>query len=79
MTIENKKIELFTGNYTEYMARNKRSVEHQKEELEKQEIVLKNRLSEVVGRLSMPSKKDNIEELDREYYEILDALKGLKS
>ncbi|MDF2591884.1 MAG: transporter [Clostridia bacterium] len=79
MTIENKKIELFAGNYTEYLARNKSSVDHQREELEKQEIVLKNRLSEVIGRLSMPSKKDNIEELDKEYYEILDALKGLTS
>lgn len=78
MTIENQKIEIFIGNYTEYLTRKNKPMEQHKEEIEKQMIVLKNRLSEVIGRLSMPSKQDDIEALDKEYYEILDGLKRLK-
>ena len=77
MTIKNHKIELFTGNYTEYLSRNNKSA-NQDKAVEEQIILLKNRLSEVLGRLSMPSKQDNIEALDKEYYVILDKLKRLK-
>ncbi|HYE08678.1 MAG TPA: ABC-F type ribosomal protection protein [Patescibacteria group bacterium] len=78
MAIENQKIEMFTGNYTEYLARNKKPLDYQNEDIEKQKILLKNRLSDVIGRLSMPSKKDDIGALDKEYHEILDELKRLK-
>lgn len=79
MTIENHKIKIFKGSYKEYLDKKNKSIDNDKEEIQKQILILQNRLSEVIGRLSMPSKKDDIEALDKEYYEILDKLKRLKS
>lgn len=78
MTIENQKIKMFMGSYNEYLEQKNKSTNALKEKAEKQKMVLENRLSEIIGRLSMPSKNDNIEALDKEYYEILDVLKRLK-
>lgn len=77
MTIENQQIEVFNGNYTEYLSRSSKSLNKNKD-IQEQIIVLKNRLTEVLGRLSMPSKKDNVEALDKEYYLILEKLKKFK-
>jgi len=38
-------------------------------------MVLSNRLTEIIGRLSMPQKGDNKEGLEREYYTILEEIK----
>lgn len=78
MTIEDYKIKIFNGTYKEYLDRKNKTYNPNKEEIQKQIIVLKNRLSEVIGRLSMPSKDDDVEELDKEYNEILEKLKKLK-
>lgn len=77
MTIENKKIKLFRGSYEEYLDRKNNVGSYNNQTKEEQIIVLKNRLSEVIGRLSAPSKNDDIEELDREYKKILEELKKL--
>ncbi|KOA19276.1 putative ABC transporter ATP-binding protein YheS [Clostridium homopropionicum DSM 5847] len=77
MIIESQEIKAFSGNYMEYLSRNNKQ-ENQNKEIEEQIIILKNRLTEVLGRLSMPSKQDDIEALDKEYYIILDKLKKLK-
>lgn len=79
MTIEDSKIKVFKGNYKEYVAGSNTEINTDKEEIEKQIFVLQNRLSEVLGRLSVPSKKDNMPALDQEYYSILAELKKLKS
>lgn len=79
MTIENHKINVFKGTYTEYLARKNKPLINQEEEAEKRIMVLKNRLSEVIGRLSMPSKRDDVAALDKEYYEILNELNSLKN
>ncbi|NLM13119.1 MAG: ABC-F type ribosomal protection protein [Epulopiscium sp.] len=80
MTIENHKINMFQGTYKEYLSRKTQSKENNKKEaVQKQILILQNRLSEIIGRLSMPSKDDNLEELDREYYEILGQLNELKN
>lgn len=79
MTIEDSKIKVFKGNYKEYVAGSNTEINTDKEEIEKQIFVLQNRLSEVLGRLSVPSKKDNVPALDQEYYSILAELKKLKS
>jgi macrolide transport system ATP-binding/permease protein len=50
------------------------SDEHRKEIL-----LLQHRLSEIISRISLPSKKDDVTALDREYQEILRELKRLKS
>jgi macrolide transport system ATP-binding/permease protein len=46
--------------------------------IEKQGIIMKNCLSEVIGRLTMPSKRDDVAALDKEYHQILDGCKRLK-
>ncbi len=79
MTIENFKIKNFNGNYEEYMARRNTKLNNNKQEIEKEILVLQNRLSEVIGKLSMPSKQDDISVLDQEYYRILAKLKNLKA
>lgn len=79
MTIENKKINTFRGSYKEYLNRKNKPSISSKEEIEKEIFILNNRLSEIIGRLSMPTKKDDIEKLDEEYNEVLAKLKKLKS
>ncbi|MEW9096443.1 MAG: ribosomal protection-like ABC-F family protein [Clostridiaceae bacterium] len=78
MTIENHEIKMFKGNYQEYLSSKNMCLDKDKDEIEKQIFILQNRLSEIIGRLSMPSKKDDIIALDKEYYEVLDELKKLK-
>lgn len=78
MIIENRKINVFNGNYKEYLASKNKTLDNNKAEIEKQILVLQNRLSELIGRLSMPSKKDDVAVLDKEYHEVLIKLKKLK-
>ncbi|WP_072771858.1 ribosomal protection-like ABC-F family protein [Desulfitobacterium chlororespirans] len=78
MTIENHKIKIFKGSYEEYLVQQNKNIDRTKEEIEKEIFVLQNRLTEVVGRISMPGKKDNVEDLDKEYYAILTEVKRLK-
>ncbi|HCW03761.1 MAG TPA: hypothetical protein DGK91_03980 [Clostridium sp.] len=79
LEIENKKINFFQGTLEEYLEKKKQAEKPQKKELDAAEImILENRMAEILGRLSMPSKKDDLEALDLEYKEILARLKGLK-
>ena len=77
MVIENHKIKLFTCTYAEYMEKisSKPNIEDIRQEI----ILSENRLSEIIGKLSMQLKKEDMEALDKEYYEALDKLKRLKS
>ncbi|HHY27886.1 MAG TPA: ABC-F type ribosomal protection protein [Desulfitobacterium dehalogenans] len=79
MTVENHSIKTFKGSYEEYLAQKNKEVDRAKEEIEKEIFVLQNRLTEVVGRISMPTKKDKVEDLDKEYYAILTEVKRLKA
>lgn len=75
MTIENYKIKYFNGTFTEFKEkRNKK----QNEDVNMQIILLENRLSDIIGRLSMQLKKEELEALDKEYLEISDKLKELR-
>lgn len=75
MTIENYKIKCFNGTFTEF--KEKRS-KKQDDDVNLQIILLENRLSDIIGRLSMQLKKEELEALDKEYLEILDKLKELR-
>lgn len=77
MTIEKKQIKLFRGNYGEYLSKKNKSKNYN-QEMDEQIILLKNRLSEVIGRISVPSKNEDIEELERKYQKILLELKKFK-
>ena len=78
MTIEKQKIKMFNGTYQEYLVKRDQTPHGGSADLEKQIFVLENRLSEIIGRLSMPSKKDDPEALDQEYHEVLQELKRAK-
>lgn len=77
MTIENHKIKVFDGTYEEYSAKRNKALDTDSEEIKEQIFVLKHRLTQIIGRISMPSKNEDIEALDKEYHEILNELKRL--
>lgn len=78
LTIEDKGLKLSEGNYTEHLQRKKWMPPEGQADKAQQVMVLKNRLSEVLGRLSMTTKKEDREALDRRYQEILVELKHLE-
>lgn len=77
MEIQDYSLSTFRGTYDEYMDK-KNNVDTSKEEIEKQILVLENRLSELISKLSIPAKKQDTEELDAEYYKVLEQLKIAK-
>lgn len=79
MTIENFQIKNFQGTFEEYLAWKKAVPKQGLEEIKKQIFLLENRLSDIIGRLSMPSKDDDPEALDQEYHAVLAELKNLKA
>lgn len=76
--IEDYKIKALKGTYEEYIDRKNNTSNEREEDIKTRIMVLENRLSEVIGKLSAPSKKDDIKAIDNEYYEILKELKELK-
>jgi macrolide transport system ATP-binding/permease protein len=78
LSIENNKFITVRGSYEEYISKKENTVDANKEDLKKQIFVLENRLSEIIGRLSMPSKGEDIGKLDAEYYEVLKRLQEIK-
>lgn len=77
MKIEDNKIKMFEGTYKEYLERENRK-NPDKEDIKMKKAVLENRLSDIIGRLSIPSNKDNIKELDKEYNEVIREIKNLE-
>ena len=77
MTIENYKIKSFNGTYAEYQE--KKNNNKRDEDVSMQIILLENRLSDIIGKLSMQLKKEESDALDKEYYEVLDRLNELKA
>ena len=79
LAIEKCKIINFEGSLQEYLSKKEQGSGKQKNRADASAImILENRLTELLSRLSMPSKKDDIELLDREYKEVLHKLKQLK-
>ena len=77
MTIENHAIEMFTGSFEEYLTKKSQVSDNGHEDIQNQIFLLQHRLSGIVGRLSMPSKKDDLQKLDQEYQHVLEELKRL--
>jgi DNA processing protein len=70
-------IKTFNGTFAEFKEiQNKKK---QDKDVNMQIILLENRLSDILGRLSMQLKKEELEALDKEYYEVLEKLNKLKS
>jgi len=76
LSIENHKITCFDGTYEEYSKKKQESLELDSKAADI--MVLQHRLAEIVGKLSMPSKNDDVEALDREYQQILNQLKDMR-
>lgn len=79
MTIDNHVIKMFNGNYEEFLKKKSQVSDKDSEDFQNKIILLQHRLSEIIGRLSMPSKKDDLKKLDQEYRQLLEELKKLRS
>lgn len=79
LIIEDHKLKTFKGSYNEYMTSLTKARDREKERIEEEILLLKNRLAEVIGRISIPSKKDDPELLEVEYREILGQIRSLKN
>ncbi|MBU3144794.1 ribosomal protection-like ABC-F family protein [Clostridium sp. CF012] len=79
LSIENHKLITARGSYEEYMEKRDIKTDEKEKALENQAFVYENRLSELISKISMPSKKDDPKKLDKEYYEVLKALQEIKS
>lgn len=79
MTIEDHKLKTFKGSYEEYMASRTEVRDREKEQIKEDILLLETRLTEVISKISMPSKKDDPELLEAEYREILGKIRRLKN
>ena len=77
--IKDNKITEFEGKYSDYVEslnnRNSIDKKHKDDDL----LLLENRLSEVITLLSIENNEDNKKKLDKEYFELMDKIKKLKS
>lgn len=74
MFIEDYKLKIMEGNFESHKKHKDKA--YNTDNINRKQI-LQNRLSFVIGRLSIPSKKDNIEELNKEYESIIRELKKI--
>ncbi|WP_102400744.1 ribosomal protection-like ABC-F family protein [Haloimpatiens massiliensis] len=74
ISIENKKLVSFEGTYKEYIQNKTRKVKSFDKEREQKILLLQNKVSYLIGKLSMPDKKEDIEKLDKEYKKTIKEL-----
>lgn len=77
MCIENQIVKSFKGNYHEYLSFINRPKEVSSI-FSNEKMLLENKLSEIIGRLSMPSRDDNIRKLDEEYKDVLRKIREIE-
>ena len=76
IAIEDKKLKLYRGGYEEYLYPINKESYKEKTKVE-EEIILKNRMAEVIGRLSTQISMEDKARLDVEYNDILNKLRAL--
>lgn len=76
--IDDNKVNAFSGTLKEYELKKNESQNESLKKIQQRKAILEYRLSEILGKLSMPSKDDDVEALDREYNEILNELKSIR-
>lgn len=76
MIMSMNKIETFNGGYKEYLLKQAESSEV--ENVKNQRMLIENKISEVLGKLSMPTKKDDVKLLDLQYKDLIKELKDIK-
>lgn len=77
--IEDRRLKTFEGSYEEYNELKRNPPAVGAAERAKQRLLLDTRLSEIISRLSMPAKGDDLEKLDIEYKRILAEKRRLES
>lgn len=75
--IEDLRFITFEGGYGEFMDLKKQPAVKADADRERQRMLLDTRLSELISRLSMPGKGDDVVQLDLEYKRILAEKRGL--
>lgn len=78
LIFENNRIISFNGTYDEYINKQMESEKQDSEDGKMRLMRLENRLSEVIGRLSMSIKGDKKNELEEEYKRLLEEIKNCK-
>lgn len=78
LAVKDNKLISFKGSYNEYLKGFNRSAACKDKEKLELKMMLQNKLSELIGRLSIPSKGDDVKKLDLEYKETLSKLKDLE-
>lgn len=76
ITIKNKNTVCFDGTFEEYNRRKEKPMQADNKAADR--MIMQNRMAEILGKLSMPSKNDDVEALDREYHQILKELRELQ-
>jgi macrolide transport system ATP-binding/permease protein len=76
LVLENGVLTQYQGTYNEWQQKQQGNTEQG--DIASQILKLETQLSDIIGRLSMPSKKDNVTELDKQYHMILQQLKELR-
>lgn len=79
ISIENKRLISFNGSYGEYLSASVEKKDIAKENRLNRVSILQNKRAELIGRLSMPSKRDNKELLEEQYNSVLKELKELET
>ncbi len=77
--LENKNLVVYNGNYSSYLDNKRNKINKENKENYRRLLVLQNKLSEINSRLSMPSKDEDIEALDREFNIIIKEINSLKN
>jgi macrolide transport system ATP-binding/permease protein len=72
------KVVSFNGNYQEYLIKKETSNMDSRDDIKLRLMQLENRLAEVMGRLSMPGKNDNVQKLDTEFKTLVEEIKSNK-
>lgn len=78
LSIENHKLITVRGSYEEYLCKKDNKTDVKDKDLKNEIVLLESKLSELINRISIPSKKDDIKKLDKEYYEVLKKLQESK-
>jgi len=76
--IEDLKLNTFEGSYAEYNESKKCGADVKHYNSQKQKLLLDTRLSEIISRLSMPGKGDDMESLNMEYKKLLAEIRQLE-
>ncbi|WP_130806688.1 ribosomal protection-like ABC-F family protein [Senegalia massiliensis] len=78
ITIEDKSLKVFKGSYKEFIERKESNINFGKEQDEKKLLILENRMSEVMGKLSLRLSKEEKEVLDKEFNQLVKDINKLK-